>query len=173
MNDTEFYIDPTRGVVCSRAGHLIAEQVASNHAACPYCGKVLCPKCISEGVRLTWRMRASPLSIRLRGHYRMAGTIIRLWALRTWRPTSARQTRPYVLKYATNPWLSLSARSIAAAIFNGRRIPRAACRGRSEKPPRRRRHWQTQNARPPSRSATVPIPEPPPTPGCVPAGATP
>lgn len=50
MNGTEFYIDPLRGVVCSRAGHLVTEH-PDRIPACPRCGKVLCASCFSEDVR--------------------------------------------------------------------------------------------------------------------------
>ena len=52
MNDTPFCLDPARGVVCSRAGHFVAEQTNSI-PACLHCGKGFCPECMREGVRLS------------------------------------------------------------------------------------------------------------------------
>jgi hypothetical protein len=51
MSDSQFRLDPSQGVVCCRAGHLVAEQM-DEIPACPRCGKGLCPQCTREGVRL-------------------------------------------------------------------------------------------------------------------------
>jgi hypothetical protein len=51
MNDSTFHLDPSKGVVCSRAGHLVAEQ-PNRIPACLRCGKGLCLECHEDGARL-------------------------------------------------------------------------------------------------------------------------
>jgi hypothetical protein len=51
LQEIETYIDPRRGVLCRRAGHLVSEQT-DTIPACARCGVALCPVCFQEGVRL-------------------------------------------------------------------------------------------------------------------------